>query len=200
MIQEDLGLMIAFGYNIRGNRVLGGPNWLRTEKYDVIAKSEGEGSPSTDQFRFMLQRLLADRFKLAVHRETREASAYALVVGKSGPKLREVNDSSPIRFRGSGGSLIAQKLSMARLAENLTTELRNFAVVVVDETGLTGDYAFSLEWDQYELQDGNPANRPASTKPSLFTAVQEQLGLKLESVKRPVEYLIIDYAEKPSAN
>jgi uncharacterized protein (TIGR03435 family) len=192
--KAQLLYLILYAYDIRGSQLVGGPSWVRSDEYDVIGKAEGEASRSADQFRPMLQTLLADRFKLAIHREMREIPVYVLVVGKNGPKMTAVNgaDTGPMSFRMTPGHLRAPKESMARLAGLLggMPELRN---LVFDETGLTGAYTFTLEWSP---DDG----RPPSDAPSLFTALQEQLGLKLESVKRPVEHLVIDHAEKPSEN
>lgn len=192
--KTELIYLISYAYNIRGAQVVGGPGWVRSEQYDVIGKAEGEATRSVEQFRPMLQALLADRFKLAMHREMRELPVYVLALGKNGPKMVAVDgaDPGPMSSSGTPGHLSAPKLSMARLAGFLTgmPELRN---LVLDETGLTGTYTFNLEW--------SPENgRAPSGGPSLFTALQEQLGLKVESGKRPVEHLVIDHVEKPSEN
>jgi uncharacterized protein (TIGR03435 family) len=193
--KTDLSFLIRYAYDLRSLQlIVGGPGWVRSEQYDVIGKAEGDAKRSAEQFRPMLQALLADRFKLAIHREMREIPVYVLVVGKNGPKMVAVNgaDPGPMSSSMTPGHLNAPKLSMARLAGLLggMPELQN---LVFDETGLTGIYTFTLEWSP---DDG----RSTSSGPSIFTAVQEQLGLKLEAVKRPVEHLVIDHAERPSEN
>lgn len=193
--KTDLSFLIRFAYDVpRLQLIVGGPPWVRSEQYDVIGKAEGDANRSADQFRPLLQALLADRFKLAIHREMREIPVYVLVVGKKGPKMTAVNgaDTGPMSSRMTPGHLSAPKLSMARLAGLLggMPELDN---LVLDETGLTGAYTFNLEW--------SPENgRAPSSGPSIFPALEEQLGLKLESVKRPVEHFVIDHAQKPSEN
>jgi uncharacterized protein (TIGR03435 family) len=191
----ELWMLIAFAYNIRGSQLVGGPSWVRSEKYDVTAKADGDGNRSEDEVRAMLRPLMADRFKLAVHRENRDLSVYALTVGKNGPKFAEAKERGPNDFRGTRGHFTSQRSTLATLAGYLGSDVRNF---VFDETGLTGQYAITLDWNPEETQlDGGAGN---SSRPSLFTALQEQLGLKLESVKRPVEHIVIDHVERPSEN
>jgi uncharacterized protein (TIGR03435 family) len=194
--KANLGFLIIDAYDIDGVRPLGGPSWVWSEQqqYDVLGKAEGEAKRSPAEIKLMLQTLLADRFKLAVHRETRDISVFALVVAPKGPKLGEAKpaDEKP-DYRMVRGHITAQPMSMARLAATLRgTEVRT---LVLDETGLSGQYAFTLDWDDFQ------GRREAdSDRPSLFTALEEQLGLKLEAVKRPIEHLVIDRAEKPSEN
>jgi uncharacterized protein (TIGR03435 family) len=197
----DLGYMITFAYNVPGIQLVGGPNWVRSEKYDVVAKAEGDGKRTTDEFRQMFQSLLAERFKLALHREIRDVSVYALLPGKNGPKhlepkIEEKAGDGYRRFRGGPRHLAALKMSMTQLAQFLQPEMR---AMVLDETGITGEYSFKLDYDSVDGQERVPPGFPESGT-SLYTALQEQLGLKLESVKRPVEHLVIDYAEKPTGN
>jgi hypothetical protein len=114
----DLGFMITFAYNVPGLQVVGGPNWLRSDKFDIVAKAEGDGKRTTDEFRQMFQNLLADRFKLSLHREMRDASVYVLNIGKNGPKNLEpkieekIGDNSYRLFRGGPRHLAALKMSM----------------------------------------------------------------------------------------
>jgi len=153
----------------------------------------------------MVQQLLADRFKLAVHRETKELPAYALVVAKSGPKLTATKDTGGGKGTSSGdGHLTATGLTMARLAQTLTQILsRELGRVVIDKTGIVGEYDLSLTWtpdDRSAAAANTSKDTPDLPGPSIFTALQEQLGLKLESTKAPVETLVIDHIEEPSAN
>jgi bla regulator protein BlaR1 len=192
-------MMIEFAYDVRAPQISGGPTWLESDGFDIVAKAEGENP----DLRLMLQKLLEDRFKLALHRETKELSEYTLVVGKSGPKLQRSDKDRGSISGGGKGRTIYQKVSMTMLAQNLSQRLGR---TVTNGTGLKGDFDFTLEWTPGEGEprkkvDGVEVPLPAdATGPSVFTAVQEQLGLKLESMKGPVEILVIDRAEKPSGN
>jgi uncharacterized protein (TIGR03435 family) len=145
----------------------------------------------------MIQAMLADRFHLAMHRETRLLPIYALVVvktgpGKTGPKLQAA-DSNVGRPKTMLGQMIVQRMSVTTLADILTFDLKR---PVKDETGLKGEFAFTLEWTPgLSASDDGPSSRP-----SLFAAVQEQLGLKLESAKGPIEVLVVDSVQRPSEN
>ncbi len=162
---------------------------LSTDRYDIIAKASGDASE--EQTRVMLQALLEERFKLAVHRETKELPVFALVLGKKGPKFREVkDDGTGAEISGGDGHQIkAHHVSMKLLAGALQGYIGD---PVLDETGLTGLYDLNLD---FTLDENVSAEGPR-----IFEAVQEQLGLKLESRKGPVEVIVIDHVEKPSAN
>lgn len=184
--------MIGLAYGIQRVRVLGGPNWLDSDLYDLVAKAE-KSDASPDDIRAMFQTLLADRFQLKIHRETKVLTVYSLEVGRNGSKLIEakVGEAAVIGNAPTGG-LTVQKGSVRLLVNTLANIL---GAPVVDKTGLTGTYDFTLQWT-------NPSalNGPDSEFPSLVTAVQEQLGLRLESQKGPGEILVVDHAEKASAN
>jgi uncharacterized protein (TIGR03435 family) len=191
--------LIRMAYDVRGFQINGGPrceackSWIDTDRYDVETKADGNPPPST--VHLMLQTLLADRFKLKLHRETKELPVYWLVVGKSGSKLAETGDT-PGPFRVGRGSLSAST-TMAALANVFSNWLER---VVLDKTGLAGKYNVRLEWTPDETAPpGEPeiASRPGA---SLFSAVEQQLGLKLVAQKGPVEILVIESAEKPSGN
>lgn len=199
--------LIKKGYGARDFQISGGPDWVDSERYDIVAKAEHESSVSQDQLKLMLQALLADRFKLVLDRETKEISAYVLTIGKGGPKLKEVtlddeNAGHGVRFGGMG-RLRGVMSSMSQLAEALSDMALNGEHIVdrpvLDRTGLTGVYDFSLLWTSQEGQLGALGTSDPSA-PSLFTAVQEQLGLKLEARKAPVEMFVIKRVEKPSEN
>ena len=208
--------LIQQAYNVKDFQITGGPNWIGSDRYDISTKAEGEGQITPEQLRPMMQALLADRFKLTFHRETKEMPVYALVVGKNGPKMHE-SERAPdgdregrggTQIRMSRGQITAQAMPMSMLATQLSNRLgRN----VVDKTGLTGNYDFTLEFTPEGMQGmgtgmppregGADAPPPVdSPGPSIFTAVQDQLGLKLESQKGPVEILILDRIERPSEN
>lgn len=183
--------LLRSAYGVQDYQISGGPGWMDSTGFDIQARAAA-GEVPHEQVLKMIQALLADRFHLSLHRETRQLPIYALVVGKTGPKLQAA-DSSVGGTKTMLGQLIVKKMSMTTLAEILAFDLER---PVRDETGLKGDFAFTLEWTRGLAEsDAGPSSRP-----SLFTAVQEQLGLKLESTKGPVEVLVIDHVEKPSEN
>jgi uncharacterized protein (TIGR03435 family) len=194
-------MLIALAYHLKTDGVSGGPGWAGSERYDVEAKGKGVGEPA--QLRAMLQALLADRFKLSVHRGTKEVPVYALVVGKNGAKLHEADAASTDGSSGIRASILGhltgKKASMADLAASLTSI---FGRPVLDQTGIKGLFDLQLNWtpddSQPKLPEGAPP--PETSGPSIFTAVQEQLGLKLESTKGNTDVIVIDSIEKPSGN
>jgi uncharacterized protein (TIGR03435 family) len=186
--------LLRIAYELQDYQISGGPGWIGSAGFDIEARAAASTDGLThEQVREMLQALLADRFHLVLHRETRQLPIYALVAGKTRPRLQPA-DSSAAPFRGGKmGQLSAKKMSMTELANVLTFDLKR---PVRDETGLKGDFAFTLEWTPgLGESDSGPSSRP-----SLFAAVREQLGLKLESTKGPVEVLVVDSVEKPSEN
>jgi uncharacterized protein (TIGR03435 family) len=193
-------ILIRIAYDVQGYQIAGAPSWLGNQFFDIAAKAGGESTPTQAELRQMFQKLLADRFQLKVHRETRELPVYALVVGKGGVLMKESSPDARYSFMIPGrGHWKVSKLAMSHLAGDLTREVGR---TVVDLTGLTGYYDFTLEWtpEQASLPAADGATLPDSGGPSIFTAVQQQLGLKLESRKHPIDVLIIDQVEKPSAN
>jgi uncharacterized protein (TIGR03435 family) len=199
---EAYGLtgLIMDAYRLNGSyQISGGPSWMDSDsdRFDIVANAPGEGTPTGDDVRRMLQSLLADRFQLKLHRETKERPVYALVVAKSGPKLKE---SAPDKeFSTSVGGVRTAQLTMTKATmEQFAVQLSTGGLdrPVIDKTGLAGRYDITLNWiPEYA---GPPA--PDSNGVGVFTAVQEELGLKLEPQKAPVEILVIDHAEKPSEN
>jgi len=182
-----LPFLIMNAYGVRDNQVSGGPGWLTSERYDVVAKDQSD-HPSPARQRQMLQTLLADRFQLRLRRETKDLPVYALVVGKSGYKFHEADGGSDGKNTAGRARITARKVSMEWLSERLGGQLER---TVVDRTDLQGNFAFELEWspDPDDLSG-----------PSIFTALQEQLGLKLQPQKGSVEILVIEHVEKPSEN
>jgi uncharacterized protein (TIGR03435 family) len=215
-----LGELIRWAYQVRDSQISGAPGWVNSERYDVAAKADG--NPRYDalqpELETLFQSVLVDRFKLAFHRETKELPVYSLVVAKNGPKIQAVEEGdcpevptpeNPCRFlrRTNFAQLTAQKAPMAALAIVLATTTNTS---VADKTGLKGSFSYKLDWRPY-LQAPEPplggnqpvplvAFDPASFGPAISTALQEQLGLKLDSSKGPVEILVIDHAERPSEN
>jgi uncharacterized protein (TIGR03435 family) len=206
-INTTLNDLITFAYGLHARQVTGGPDWMEKEKYDITGQPEGQGQPSREQLNAMVQKLLEDRFKLTMHREKRELPVYAIVVGNNGHKLTK-NDTNPnglpgLFFKGLG-VLPAMNATMGDFAGVLQTAVLDRPVL--DRTGLQGRYDFTLTWTPDESQFAGmgirvppPTNDP-NAAPGLFTAFQEQLGLRLDSTKGPVEVLVVDRVEKPSEN
>ncbi len=187
-------MLLRNAYSVQDYQIAGGPGWTASDGFDIEAKADaGAGEVSRDQVLKMIQGLLADRFQLVVHRETRQVPVYNLVTGKNGPTMTAAESSAEIARTMKMGELVTKKMSMKMLADLLVFEVGR---PVIDATGLKGDFAFTLQYTRgLGESDAVPTERP-----SLFTAVQDQLGLKLESAKGPVEVLVIDHVEKPSEN
>jgi uncharacterized protein (TIGR03435 family) len=187
--------MITVAYDLTGDRVIGGPAWIRNEHFDLEARTPGDAPPTTAQFRGMMRTLLAERFKLTVHWETKPTPIYLLVVGKDGPKLkpgRPDTTGSSVRGSESGLRMVTTNGSLESLARQLSVTAGR---PVVDKTGLAGTYAYTLEWF--------PANRiPPSDSvfPSMFTALDEQLGLRLDPAAGSLEVLFVEGVEMPTEN
>jgi uncharacterized protein (TIGR03435 family) len=194
-----LGLLMD-AYKLEPYQIIGGPKWMDSDRFDIAAKAEGDGAPAPAQVGQMLQSLLADRFHLQVHRGTRELPLYVLVVGRAGSKMRASDtDAAPsFSMRSSGGltDIRVSKGTMEQLAKQLSSA--GAGRPVLDRSGLRGSYDFELRWSP-DLSAA-PNVSEASRTPSLFTAIQEQLGLRLEATKGPVQVLVIDHVEKPSEN
>jgi uncharacterized protein (TIGR03435 family) len=191
--------LIAFTYEVHLKQAIGTPLWAGTDKFDIEVKPEGEGMPSGKQWKGMLQKLMADRFKLAFHREVKGLPVYALSVGKTGPKLTKGDPNGvPTLDFGALGTLHATNATMADFTQAMQSVVLNNPVV--DQTGLEGRLDFDLTWTPDDSQFvGIEAKIPSlADAPPLYTAIQEQLGLKLDATNAPVELIIIDHVEKPS--
>src|ERR1700733_2233190 len=201
-----LKLLIAAAYDLNPRTISGGPGWIESDHYDIVAVTPGEVRPSHDEQMSMLRTLLADRFKLTFHREEKVFSIYELTVAKSGPKLKAstaLPDDPPALI----STVYPQRIVMP--ARNATmsdlARLMQRAILdrpVVDKTGLTGRYDFDLEWAPDETQFGGEVPVAPADAPSLplFSAIQQQLGLRLEATRGPVAALVVDKAERPTAN
>jgi len=241
-INVPLTVLIRQAYGIQGQFLVGGPEWLNVDRFDVLARAGT--TVSRDDERSMLQAMLADRFKLAIHHERRETSIYALAVARSDGRLRsrlrptssecvalmdarargdaprvpptglpsglpKPGDHAPCGFmRMAPGVVTGSGLSVADFAMALT-ELppRSSGVdrIVQDRTGLNGRFDFDLEWTPDPTRNRASPNSTAdgptlSDFPGIFTAVQEQLGLKLESAKASFDFVVIDHVERPTAD
>jgi uncharacterized protein (TIGR03435 family) len=188
-------ILLQTAYALQDYQISGGPSWTSSAGFDIQARgAAGGGEPPREHVLQMIQALLAERFHLAQHRETRQLPIYALVAGKTGPKLQAA-DSSVGGTKTMLGQLIVKKMSMTTLANILAFDLKR---PVKDETALQGEFAFTLEWAPGLGESDAESKDRSASKPSLFAAVQEQLGLKLESSKSPIEVFVIDHVEKPS--
>jgi uncharacterized protein (TIGR03435 family) len=198
--------LVGAAYNLTPRSISGGPAWIDSDLYDILAGIPGEVRPNLDEQMAMLRKLLVNRFKLTFHREQKELAIYALTVAKNGPKLKESTaaaDEPPVlvnRIFPDRVLLPARNATMAQFASMMQRAVLDRPLV--DETGLTGRYDFDLEWAPNETQFGGqgPPETTESTKASLFTAIQRQLGLRLQATKGPVNVLVIDKVERPSAN
>jgi uncharacterized protein (TIGR03435 family) len=180
--------LIQRAWDIKDFQITGGPGWIDSELFDVIAKAPPTGAVSGPELDLMIQSLLRERFHLEIHRETKDMPIYSLLVAKSGPKLTPTTASMQTWSRGNG-SLVGTKVPMDMFAGDLLeSQLRR---VVVDHTGIPGEFDIQLKWTPDNAEQAGV---------SLFTAIQEQMGLRLESTRGPVEMLVIDRAEKPSGN
>jgi uncharacterized protein (TIGR03435 family) len=202
-----LKLLIAAAYDLNPKTISGGPPWLSSDHYDILAVTPGEVQPTHDEQMTMLRSLLSDRFKLAFHREQKVFSIYELQVAKNGPKLKP-SASRPDEPAVVGPGVVYPPQRVVLPGRNATmgnfVSLLQRAILdrpVVDKTGLSGRYDFDLEWAPDETQFGGdlPASA-ASQSPPLFEAIQQQLGLKLEATRGPVAALVVDQVERPSAN
>jgi uncharacterized protein (TIGR03435 family) len=214
--------LMAFTYRLQQFQISGGPRWINSDRFDIEGKAE-DPNASFDQLRLMLQSLFEDRFKLKVHRETKESPAYALVIGKGGPRIKLSRDQSPDNVDGPAppgagpnhgairigvGNLVGNAVTLSWFASMLSPRLDR---LIIDKTNLSGRFDIRLQWAPSagenlfevptEIIDMNGVTlRPDPAGPSIFSAIQEELGLKLESTKAPVELLVIDHVEQPSAN
>jgi len=228
-----LKMLITMSYELKENQLSGLPSWADSERFDITAKPESGARVKEDDIRAMIRSMLAERFRLSMHKETKELPIYALVIAKGGPKLEPSKGNADL-FEGPEGApktpasaaggpgrggrgmriqrgeINAANVTAAMIADQLSRVVgRN----VVDQTGLTGNYDFKLRYTPEMMQGPPPAGAPDGAKaaeaesappsdaaPSIFVAVQEQLGLKLEPQKGPVDIYVIDRVERPSEN
>jgi bla regulator protein blaR1 len=222
-----LKMLLAEAYGVREFQISGGPSWISSERFDITAKAERSAASETtpdalqqmtdaerktmqEQMAQRLQALFADRFQLVVHHERKEQKVYALVVGKNGSKLQQSQGGAGMRqgmMRMGRGSVEGQGVGLEALIRAISGQLGR---PVIDRTGLTGRYDIKLQWTPDPGQNATalggalpPGVEPPPSDPngpSIFAALQEQLGLRLESEKAPVDLIVIDRVEKPSEN
>jgi uncharacterized protein (TIGR03435 family) len=202
--------LIAFAYGLHAKQIVDAPEWFGTDLYDIEGKPDAEGRPNQKQIQTMVQKLLADRFKLTFHHDTRELSVYVVRVGSGGPKMTKTtsaeNDPSAFFFRALG-DLTVRNQSMKDFATWMQSGVMDKPVV--DETELKDRYDFQLKWTPDESQFAQfrgtgavvpPPSDDPKAAPNLYTAMQEQLGLKMGPAKFPDDVIVIDHVEKPSEN
>ena len=205
----SLGDLIGFAYEVQAKQIVGAPDWLDKDRYDIAAVPDQEGQPNIQQLRVMMQKLLTSRFNLKFHQEKRDLSAYVLTVGKNGQKLNptQLKGSLPGMGMRPGPTGLTMVMANARMVD-FTGFLQMIVLdrPVVDRTGITGrfDYTVTFTPDDSEF-NGHPPKLPAisdtaDAAPNLFSAIQEQLGLKLDAEKTAVDVIAIDHVEKPSPN
>ncbi len=206
---EGLSLkgIILWAYELQEYQVSGGPSWVDSVHWSILAKAPEAQKPEDSlqwkdmnpeqQKRYIsvgrqrMQALLAERFHLVLQRETKEGQIYALTVGKNGSKMKE---SAAGGVSANARSILSHGTTMQFLTTLLGSNLRR---PVIDETGLKGNYSFELRWVPDQTAGAEPDAPPAESGPSIFTAIEEQLGLRLELRKAPVETIVIQSAEKP---
>jgi uncharacterized protein (TIGR03435 family) len=183
--------LISMAYGIERYQISGIPGWADDQFYDIAATADGPAAITRDQFLDLLRQLLADRFQFKFHRETKDLPVYALIADKRGPTMKRSAPDAQYHWGVGRGQWNVTRVSMAQFARSLAREVGR---TVVDLTGIAGNYDFKLEWTPESTETTPEAG------PSIFTALQEQLGLRLESRKLPIEILVVDRVDKPSEN
>lgn len=195
---QSVANLVSFAYSVHPKQIVNGPAWIETEKYDIEGQAEPEGVPNLRQIQEMVKKLLADRYKLKIHSEQRELPIYALVMAKSAVRIKSANAGPNAVPTQTGSGTNGQQVrkftnnSMAEFALGIQPFLDR---PVVDHTGLDGRYSFVLKW----TPDESTVNS-ADAAPGLFTAIQEQLGLKFEPTKGLAEVLVIESVDHPTEN
>jgi uncharacterized protein (TIGR03435 family) len=207
IVNASLRQILMLAYEVEKFQVTGGPSWIDSERFDVLAKPPADSGADTPvQSRQRLRNLLAERFHLAMRKESKEAQVLALVSGSATPKVRPSIQGFD-GISGRPGYIQAERASIKALADYLSGQLGR---VVLDQTGLSGTYAYQMEWTPDASSGNSPlaankaaesgVNLPDPTGPSLFRAIQEQLGLKLQPARAAVDVFVIERAEKPTEN
>lgn len=203
--------LIAFAYGMHTKQIIGAPDWFGTDMFDIDGVPDIPGRPNLKQMQTMVQKLLADRCALKFHHDQKELSVYAVRLAGGGSKMSKTtagpNDGEGFLFRGLG-DLVVRNMNMTGFAKWMQSSVMNRPVV--DQTGLTDKYDFMLKWTPDDSQFAQfrgavtppaaPAGDNPNAPPSLYTAVQEQLGLKIEAAKAPDDVIVIDHVDKPSPN
>ena len=209
-INTNLDDLLALAYGVHTKQIVNAPGWANTDLYDVVGLPDAPGRPDIKQMGIMVQKLLVNRFQLKIHRETRVLSVYAITVVKDGPKLTKdagPANGTPAFFFTALGDLHVRNMTMKDFASWMQASVLDRPVV--DQTGLAARYDFTLNWtpddSQFTQFRGTgvvvpPNNNAANAPPNLYTAIQQQLGLKIEATKAPDEVIVIDHVDHPSPN
>jgi uncharacterized protein (TIGR03435 family) len=208
-VNSSLADLMMFAYSVQMKQIIGAPEWIEKDRYDINATPDVEGTPTADQVRIMIRKLLADRFQLKFHHDKRELSAFVLTVGKDGPKLKPSQPNGNLHGIGvqpakTGAMMFANNSPIPAFTSFLQSLVLDRPVV--DQTGLTGRYDLTVTFTPDDsLFNGHSLGFPkpaddVEPAPGLFDAIQQQLGLKLTAEKTQVDVLAIDHVEKPSAN
>jgi uncharacterized protein (TIGR03435 family) len=199
--------LMMFAYGVHPLQIVDGPSWLGLEKFDVLVQPSLPGRPSTAQMRSIVQKLLADRFKLVFHHAQRELPVYRLVTAKGGPKLITTTKEEQQATNTAAVGIASGQMTVTNATLNEFASLMQRYVrldrPIVDHTGIAGKYNYKLIWTpDFSQFEGNPPGpaKADENAPSLYTAIQEQLGLKLEAAREPADVLVIDRVERPSEN
>jgi len=209
-INTNMNDLIAFAYGLHAKQIVDAPDWFGSDLFDIEGVPDVDGQPNQKQMQGMVQKLLADRFQLKFHQDKRELSVYIVSVASGGPKIKESTAAAtdlPAFFFRQLGDLTVRNMTMGNFATWMQSGVMDRPVV--DQTGLTARYDFNLKWTPDESQFAQfrtvgsvaapPSNDP-NAPPSLYTAIQEQAGLKMSPGKAPDDVIVIDHAEKPTAN
>jgi len=194
---QTVSRLIAFGWAINQNQIVDAPNWIRDEHYDIDGKTSATADPTIPEQQQMIRKILADRFGLRFHREKRELAVYALVVAKGGPRLVPAAqpNAQPGQHNEGHGMQTTRSFTSAAMSDFVLTMQFFPDRPIVDQTGLTGRYDIKLTYTY-----GDASNSDPDAPPPLFTALQEQLGLKIKPTKSATDVLVVDHVERPSAN
>lgn len=208
-VNNSLDDLIVFAYGLHPKQLVGAPSWAATDKFDIVGEPDREGVPSIDQWKTMLQKLLVERCRLSFHRDQRELPVYVLSVSRTGPKLATSLGNAMglpgMGFRrGVGGDISAFNASIDDFINFFTRNVKPDRPVL-NRTGLTGRYDFTLDWTPDDSQFNgmakvSPPSDNTNPTPDLYTAIQEQLGLRLYATRALATIYVVDHVEKPSAN
>jgi uncharacterized protein (TIGR03435 family) len=196
---EPMIAMLKFAYGIQNSEIVQAPQWMKTERWDVSGVPDAPGKPNLPQFQHMMQKLLAERFGLKLHREQRVVPVSALTVAKGGPKLEKSADANLGPSNNGGGGpngTESHRYSNASMPDLALMLMIYTDRPIVHQTGLQGRFDFQSQWTRDETATPTATDAP----PGLFTAMQEQLGLKLEPTKAAADLMVIDAVERPEAN